>query len=166
MCLPLSTWKRRMTKSTEPLIIGEGNDLNLHSNQTLVYCVVLKNPALSHPTSFAFSWRWYLRWWFGPFGEVTQFSWVQSSPLCTGDIHLIKCLYFSPVNLSFITGVGEDLSQELKRVEWKFFFLPHHLSPHMHGMLQGQMVGFCHPHSPAANCHFRDWRVSICPGEG
>ena len=35
------TRKRKMTKSLETLISGEGNDLNLYNSHTLVYCTFL-----------------------------------------------------------------------------------------------------------------------------
>ena len=44
-------------------------------------------------TSFVFSWRWYLRGWLGPVQGSAQFSCVSS--MCTGDIHVIKLLFFS-----------------------------------------------------------------------
>ena len=66
------------------------------------------------PTSFVFSWKWFLRWWFGPFLGVTQFPWV--SPMYKGDIHVTKLLFvFLLLICLFITRI----SQPPRRRIWK-----------------------------------------------
>ena len=68
-------------------------DLNLNNNLILVTCALPENLVLPHQTfSFFIGWKWYLRWYLGPFQGVTQFSWV--SPMYTGGIHVIKLLFF------------------------------------------------------------------------
>lgn len=40
------------------------------------YCalLIISHNRLTPPlVSFAFSWRWYLKWWLGPFGEICTF---------------------------------------------------------------------------------------------
>lgn len=64
------------------------------------------------------SWRGCLRWWFGPFGEVTQFSWVD--PMYVGGMHVIKLLF---VFLLVIFHYRERLSREPRRVEGKLYFI-------------------------------------------
>ena len=45
---------------------------------------------------FVFSWRWYLRWWLGHFGQLLNF------PGFLPCIHVIKLVWFSPVILSHV----------------------------------------------------------------
>lgn len=95
ICEPLSpcTKKRRMTKSLE-ILISESYDLNLPNNLILLIFLIASHnwlPPQRPTSSFAFSWRWDLRWWPGLFGEVTQFSWV--SLTYTGVICVFKLLF-------------------------------------------------------------------------
>ena len=74
--------------------------------------------------------------------------------LCIQEEYMLLnvCVFLLLICL-LLHGAEEGLSQGPRRVAGKFFFLPHHISPHMHSTLQDHMVGLCHPYSPAAKCH-------------
>ena len=101
-----------MIKFLETLINGEGRDLNLHNNHTLVYCALPDNLLQLHlnPQSFfAFRWVWYIKWWLGLFQRATQFSWV--SHIYMEGIHVIKFLFVFLVLICLLSrgwgGVGQ-----------------------------------------------------------
>ena len=76
-------------------------------------------------SSSVFSWKWYLKWWFGPIWGVTQFSSV--SPMYTRGLHVIKLLFVFPLLVCLLLQGG--LSQEPRRVEGKLFFLSYNFYP-------------------------------------
>ena len=89
-----------------------------------LYCVFLfisHNCSLHPKIFFVFSWRWYLRWWLGPFLVMTQFSWI-SSMFYTGGIHGVKlACFFLLLNCLLLQWC---LSQEPRKLEGKLFFFP------------------------------------------
>ena len=89
-----------------------------------LFTVLLDRPPKLSPVPhilFVFSWRWYLRWWFGPF----WFSWV--SPLYARGIHVIRLMFvFLLLTCLLLWGArGGNLSQEPGKVKGKLFFLPY-----------------------------------------
>lgn len=100
-------------------------NLSLHNKQTFVYCAFLNNlpqlspqPSPHSPTSSVFSWRWYLRLWFGPLWKVTQFPWL--ALMYAGDIHVIKLVSLLLLCL-FMIGRSQPRTQKDRG---KIFFFP------------------------------------------
>lgn len=94
-------------------------------SMTLVYWALPDNtpqiaPPSTHTSALVFSWRWYGRWWLGPFQGVTSFPWV--SPMYIRDIHVIKLMFFSCYSV-FDLGWG-SLSEEPRRVKENYFSCP------------------------------------------
>lgn len=62
-------------------------------------------------SGFVFNWRWYLRWYLGPFGGVS----FPGSLSCIQEVYILLNFYFSLASLSY--------SQEPRRVDGDVFFL-------------------------------------------
>ena len=68
------------------------------------------------PPSFALTWRWYLRWGFQPFWQITQSSWVSLMCSCYQIF-----VWFSFANLSHNNFILRPARKTLK-VEENFLF--------------------------------------------
>lgn len=66
------------------------------------------------PRSSVFSCKWYLRWCLGPFGGVTQCSWV--SPMYTGGIHVIKHPFVFLVLIFYYRRVSAKNLERITRI--------------------------------------------------
>ena len=109
------------SKSLDTFTNGDSNEFNQHNSyiDSVLFLMASPNWSSTPASPFVFSWRWYLRWWLGPFQRVISFSWI--SPIYTRGMHVIKLLFVCYYSVFFPRG----LSQEPGRAEGKLFFLPH-----------------------------------------
>lgn len=68
-------WRDQRPKSAKPPSLVHGS-----------FPAIASHAGLSHlpKSSFVVSWKWYLKWWVGPFPGVTQYK---------GSIYVIKLLF-------------------------------------------------------------------------
>ena len=92
------------SKSLDTFTNGDSNEFNLHNSHidSVLFLMASPNWSSTPASPFVFSWRWYLRWWLGPFQRVISFFWI--SPIYTRGMHVIKLLFVCYYSVFYSKG--------------------------------------------------------------